>query len=125
MSEVWCKGDNCLAPWSNDGKLYQGLVRKIVRRQDGQVCAKVRYHGFGPEEEEVEISRLQKSPILHIGSKPQRLTDSELNSGIFRPLTGIEEDKRIRSPAPRGNSARETVSKKTDNAQTSSSMGKC
>ncbi|KAL3868004.1 hypothetical protein ACJMK2_040844 [Sinanodonta woodiana] len=96
---VWTKGDKCLSPWSEDGKLYEGKIIKLSHSPAGQVQALIRFEDYD-EEEEVDLKNLRKlRPKQNANQKGQHreeLSSSDAEPGLFKPLDGDEQHKRLR-----------------------------
>ncbi len=69
----WVVGAQCLAVWSEDGRVYPAKVVSV----DGERC-RVRFHGYN-NEEEVEVSSL-RSPDTALQTQRQ-------NSQVISTLT--------------------------------------
>ncbi|KAJ8306294.1 hypothetical protein KUTeg_016839 [Tegillarca granosa] len=60
---VWCKGERCLAPWSGDGNLYNGVIKQINRHGINSVTASVQFDDYPDDDwEEICLTKLKIIP---------------------------------------------------------------
>ncbi|KAK3612352.1 hypothetical protein CHS0354_011070 [Potamilus streckersoni] len=97
---VWTKGDICLSPWSQDGKLYAGRIIKLIHSPAGKIQALINFEDYEEEEEEVDVRNLRKlrpkKDANQKGPSTEEISSSDADQGIFRPLDGDEQHKRLR-----------------------------
>ena len=63
LSEQWHVGDKCMAPYSEDTLYYRAAIQSIIKNQQGNLLATVRFSGFSEEENEtINVRHLKKRP---------------------------------------------------------------
>ncbi|KAK6180078.1 hypothetical protein SNE40_012292 [Patella caerulea] len=93
--KVLSKGDECCVTWPGDGQTYNGRIKKLRRcLESNKIYALVTFDNFEKEDdEEFNIKEIQER--VPEPSPARKKKTGEIKKGLFQPLTGIENNKRL------------------------------
>ncbi|XP_065069510.1 DNA excision repair protein ERCC-6-like 2 isoform X2 [Rhopilema esculentum] len=88
---VWCVGEHCMAPFSGDGKFYEGTIEKICR-DSNPYRAQVRYIGYESDDcETVPLSVLCLSPQTKIITERKAENNPIKESNVLKKYSDKKE----------------------------------